>query len=162
VVLGFGNPRYYLRMTDWIEHFRTATRGMKVSHVWRGHGSALFLEFGNLTPRNRRDGSPGNPQGEVGFMIEWSWRIEDERSIVCGSFSNEELWGPAFDRLVGREVTDLSTFGRLPEILLSLAGNLHVASFMTADGDPAWALFDRRPPKNVTLSCRSGLLCTDD
>jgi hypothetical protein len=146
-------------MTNWIEHFRDATRGMKVSHVWRGYGSALFLELGTLTPRKRRDGSLGNPRGEIGFMIEWSWRIEDERSIICGSFSNEELWRPAFDRLIGHEVVGISMFGRLPEVLLSLANNLHVASFMTADGDPAWVLFDRRAPQIISLSCRSGLLC---
>lgn len=95
-------------------------------------------------------------------MIEWSWRIEDERSIVCGSFSEEQLWRPAFDRLIGREVVSISMFGRLPEVLLSLANNLHVASFMTADGDPAWSLFDRRGPKIVSLSCRSGLLYATD
>jgi hypothetical protein len=146
-------------MMDWIGHFRDAACGMKVSHVWRGYGSALFLELGNLTPRKRRDGSLGNPKGEVGVMIQWSWRIEDERSILCGSFNYEELWQPAFDRLIGLEVIGISVFGRLPEVLLSLASNLHVASFMTADGDPSWVLFDRRAPKIISLSCRSGLLC---
>jgi len=135
---------------------------MKVSHVWRGHGSALFLELGDLTQMRRRDGTPGNPQGQIELMIQWSWRIEEEQSIVCGSFSNEELWPPAFDRLLGREVLNVSTFGRLPEVALSLAGELHVVSFMTAEGDPAWTLFDRRTPKTVALHCRSGLLCLDD
>jgi hypothetical protein len=63
---------------------------------------------------------------------------------------------------LGREVLNVSTFGRLPEVALSLAGELHVVSFMTAEGDPAWALFDRRTPKTVALHCRSGLLCLDD
>lgn len=83
-------------MKDWVEHFREAAKGMAVSHIWRGHGSALFIEFGELTSgtRKRGDGSPGPLEGQIGLMIEWSWRIEDERSIVCGSWSDDELWKP--------------------------------------------------------------------
>lgn len=69
-------------MNDWIEHFCTAAHALPVSHVWRGHGSALFIELGELAPTRRRDGSPGHSEGEIGLMVEWSWRIEDERSIL--------------------------------------------------------------------------------
>ncbi|MBX9911579.1 MAG: hypothetical protein K2Z25_23095 [Beijerinckiaceae bacterium] len=118
-------------MTDAIAHFAAAARGMPVSHVWCGYGSALFIELGRLTPTTRRNGGPGNPDGEIGLMIEWSWRIEEERSVLCGSFSDEELWAPSFDRLLGLQVIDLATFGRLPELMLSLSDGLHVSSFMT-------------------------------
>jgi len=30
----------------------------QISHVWRGYGSAIFIEIGDLTPRGKRDGSP--------------------------------------------------------------------------------------------------------
>jgi hypothetical protein len=145
-------------MKDVIAHFAAAARGMPVSHVWRGYGSALVIELGNLTPRTRRDGSPGEPQGEINLMIEWSWRIEEERSILCGSWSKEELWAPSFGRLLGQHVDDLATFGRLPEVMLSLSGGLHVSSFMTAEGDPAWTLFDRRRPATIIVGCRSGII----
>jgi hypothetical protein len=132
-------------------------RGTRVSHVWRGHGSALFLEFGDLTDTVRRDGTPGNPAGEFGLMIEWDWRIEEGHSILCGSCSDEELWEPAFKRLIGCEVVDVSVFGRLPEITISLAGDLHVASLMTAEGDPEWALFNRRGGSSpLTIHSRDG------
>lgn len=148
-------------MVDWIEHFLAAISGLTVSHVWRGHGSALFIEFGALTPRVRRDGNPGAPSGEIGLMIEWSWRIEDERSIVCGSWSDEALWRPSFDRLLSCTVTGLNTFGRLPELSLALSGGLHVASFMTAEGDPAWTLFDRRGEEPVVVGCRSSRIAAE-
>lgn len=131
---------------------------MPVSHIWRGHGSALFVELGALTSTTRRVGSPGHPEGEIGLMIEWSWRIEEGRSVACGSWGDEDLWPPTFARLLGRTVQDLSTFGRLPEVVLSLAGDLRVASFMTAEGDPAWTLFDRRGPCPVAVGCRSGVV----
>ncbi|MCP4561120.1 MAG: hypothetical protein GY873_14415 [Bosea sp.] len=103
-------------MNDWIEHFRVAAYGLAVSNVWRGHGSALFVELGRLTPTTRRDGTSARAEGEVGLMVEWSWRIEDARSIVCGSWSGEGLWKPTFARLVGQRVDTISTFGRLPEV----------------------------------------------
>ena len=148
-------------MTDAIAQFAAATRGMPVSHVWRGYGSALFIELGKLTPSMRRDGSPSEAMGEIEIMIEWSWRIEDQRSILCGSWSDEELWAPSFARLLGQNVDDLSVFGRLPELMLSLSGGLHVSSFMTAEGDPAWTVFDRRGPIARTLDCRLGVVAVD-
>ena len=41
--------------------FADALTGLPVSHVWRGHGSALFVEFGRLQSQTRRDGSSGAP-----------------------------------------------------------------------------------------------------
>jgi len=91
-------------------------------------------------------------------MVEWSWRIEDERSVVCGSWSDEELWAPNFARLVGQQVDDIRTFARLPEIQLSLSGGFHIASFTTTEGDPEWTLFDRRSPARITVGCRAGTI----
>ena len=118
--------------------------GLPVSHAWNGYGSALFLEFGALQQSMKRDGSPRSPQGEMSLMIEWSWRIEDERSILCGSWSDEELWHRVFATLSGSRVSQVDLFGKLPEIHIGLSNGLQVLSFMTAEGFPAWTLFDRR------------------
>lgn len=105
------------------EAFRRALIGLKVSQVWRGYGSALFLEFGALTPSSgrRRDGGERGSSGELTLMIEWSWRIEDIATIICGSWSEEHLWPPAFERLQGGEVVEARLFGRLPEISIGLS-----------------------------------------
>lgn len=91
-------------------------------------------------------------------MIEWSWRIEDETSILCGSWSGEDGWEDVFRTLVGRHVEDMSTFGRLPELSIALSGGLYVASFMTAEGQPEWTLFHRSAHQDhsETLSVRDG------
>lgn len=91
-------------------------------------------------------------------MIEGSWRIEDERSILCGSWSDEALWAETFSTLIGTHVTDIALAGRLPEIALSLSTGLRVLSFMTAEGLPAWALFDNTSPKKRWLSVGEGVL----
>ena len=141
--------------------FRDALIGLPLSHFWRGHGSAIFLEFGRLTPTTRRTGVIGNPRGELGLMVEWSWRIENRTSILCGSWSDEHLWEPTFDLLRNRVVVDLSVVGRLPEVTVALAEDRYVSSFMTAEGDPSWALFDRRGDTLRTLSVCGGSLNID-
>jgi hypothetical protein len=145
------------------EDFATPLVGLPVSHSWRGHGSAIFLEFGQLSPssRLRRDGSPCAPQGEMGLMIEWSWRIEGRRSILCGSWSDEERWPRALACLTRASVAGASLFGRLPEIDVALSSGLHVVSLMTAQGDPAWTLFDRRDGEDRWIGVRRGRLLAE-
>ena len=132
--------------------------GMPLSHIWRGYGSALFFEFGKLTATQKRDGSSGPPEGEMGLMIEWSWRIEGRRSILCGSWSDEKRWDRVFKFLVGCDVTQVALFGRLPEIDVTLSSGAHVLSFMTNKGFPAWTLFDRRNERSSWLRPHRGVL----
>jgi hypothetical protein len=123
------------------EKYRSALISQPLSAVWRGHGSAIFLEFGRLFYRMKRDGSIGNSQGDFTVMIEWSWRIESEDAILCGSWSDEEGWKKVFKSLIGCKVQDASIYGRLPELSIALTGGLYVSSFMTAEGQPAWTIF---------------------
>jgi len=140
--------------------FSASLIGLPVSHIWRGYGSALFLEFGELRPSAviRRDGSTGNPTGEMSLMIEWSWRIEGRRSILCGSWSDEQKWPRVFELVCKGRVAGAVLFGRLPEIELSLTNDLRVLSFMTAAGGPDWTLFDRRGDVTRWLCVRRGIL----
>ena len=144
-----------------LQTFRNALVGLPLSHLWRGHGSTICLEFGRLISLHRRSGEAANPVGELGLMIQWSWRIENASSILCGSWSEESLWATTFDLLRNREVIELSTIGRLPEIVVALRGSLYVASFMTAEGNPDWSLFDRRAGELRTLSVLDGCLKLD-
>jgi hypothetical protein len=144
-----------------LQTFRDALIGLPLSHFWRGYGSAIFLEFGHLTRTTRRSGEAGNPRGEFELMIEWSWRIEDTVSILCGSWSQKHLWEPTFDLLRNKAVVELSIVGRLPEIVVALTESLYVSSFMTAEGDPRWSLFDRRGGALRTLSVQEGRLNLD-
>jgi hypothetical protein len=146
------------------EKYRVALLGQQVSAFWRGYGSALFLEFGKLTPVLRQDGTPGQSEGELGLMIQWSWRIEDENSILCGSWSEQARWETYLADLVGRNIEEVSLFGRLPELSMNLSGGRYINSFMTAEGQPAWVLFDRSPEalKGRSLCVDSGQLCESE
>ena len=78
-------------------------------------------------------------------MIEWSWRIERPKSILGGSWSSEGRWHGMFEKLKKATVAEVKLYGQLPEICVSLSNGLRVVSFMTAEGQPEWALISRQP-----------------
>jgi len=126
--------------------FVNALQDAAVSSVWRGHGSAIFLEFGELSFNSSTiTGRKLQPQGASTLMIEWSWRIERPRSILGGSFSPEGRWPAMFDKLIGAKVQNIQFLGALPEVVVWLSNGLRVSSFMTADGQPAWCIICRKP-----------------
>ena len=90
--------------------------------------------------------------GDLSLMIEWSWRIERPRSILGGSWSPETRWPTMIEKLRGSTVTGIETFGQLPEILVSLSNGLRVASFMTEEGQPAWALIAHGLKEAISVS----------
>jgi len=141
--------------------FIQALIGKHVSHVWRGYGSAIFLEFGELVPgKVLRNGSEGNPKGELSLMIEWSWRIENPRSILGGSWSSEGRWQGMFQKRLGAKVTDVEFFGRIPEISVCLSNGRRVVSFSTVEGQPEWALLTRKPALG-SLGVKGGRLSVE-
>jgi len=148
-----------------IEAFETLAAslvGLPISYLWRGYGSAVFVEFGELQPVANRDGSPGHPEGEVSLGVEWSWRIEDQTEIRCGSWSEETLWEPAFDTLRNAKVARCELFGALSEIVITTANGVRFLSFSTTDGQPQWHMVDRRNGHPRWFTIREGTLHLGD
>jgi hypothetical protein len=91
-------------------------------------------------------------------MIQWSWRIEQDNSILCGSWSDDGLWEPIFFGLKNTTATDLHLFGQIPEMIITLSNGHRIVSFMTAEGDPQWTLFDRSSKLEKWLCVRAGIV----
>jgi hypothetical protein len=143
-------------MSDMFSEFSNKLAGLPASRGWRGHGSAVFVEFGKLTERPaRRDGTKGGAQGQMTLMIQWSWRIEGRRSILGGSWSNESCWPRLFRLLEGTAVRQAALYGLLPEVEITFANDVRLLSFQTVSGDPQWTLFDRS--SEPTRWCRTRL-----
>ena len=151
-----------MEATTAFEALAASLSGQPISYLWRGYGSAVFIEFGDLTPRTNRDGSPGHPEGQVSRGVEWSWRIEDDATILSGSWSEEDLWEPTFSRLRNTQVESVKVFGKLPEIELSTDRGVRFISFSTTDGQPQWHLVDRRNGPARWFSVRNGQLHLGD
>lgn len=150
----YGEPDFY--------SFTSSLVGLAISHIWRGYGSAIFLEIGGLRPgRIRRDGSEGNPSGEWTMAIEWSWRIEGKRRIWCGSWSEEERWPRAFARMSGQTVATIGLYGRLHEVEMTLSNGIRILSMMTAEGNPQWCLTRRANEDSISIFARAGRVQTE-
>lgn len=151
-----------MHAVEVFELFRVGLKSMPLSLLWRGYGSAIFLEFGELSPNGRRrNGSERHPFGQFSIGIEGSWRIEGETSIVCGSWSNEELWEPSFDLIRDRILQSIHIYSRILEIDLTFDNGHHMLSFNTADDQPAWFIIDRRIVPSVTLLVDQGSLAIE-
>lgn len=128
------------------EQFHALTRpllGMPVSHTWRGAGSAIFLELGALTTvtrTSRKRGEMTYVEGEVSLMLEWSWRVESPGAIRFGSWSEDPRITRGVASLEGHTILDVELEGRLPELVLTLDRKRWLHTFMTAEGQPAWAI----------------------
>lgn len=133
-------PGYKLRFDE----FTHELLGLPVNRLWRGHGSAIFLELGELKNGVLPNGKSGGLAGQFTVMIEWSWRVEGRRSILCGSWSDEKKWERGFSFIRDKSLVAIETFGNLPEIDLTFSSGAHLLSFMTAENEPAWTIFDKR------------------
>jgi hypothetical protein len=136
--------------TDEFQNLTRRLVGLPVSAAWRGFGSAVFFEFGQLSQNGTKQA-----KGEATAMIEWSWRVEKAKSVMFGSFSGEPKIARGLQSLVGRRVMEVVVEGRLPELVIHLSGGLWVHSFTTVEGHPEWSLF---LPGNNCLSSRLGRL----
>lgn len=129
------------------EQFHAMTRsfiGLPVSRTWRGYGTAVFFELGELLPHNRtlKDGSIRTTYwGQATIDLEIGWRIERPRSILFGSSSGERRISNGLRKLEGLEIMDVTLQGRLPELIVQLTSGFWLHSFSTWEGQPDWTLF---------------------
>ncbi|WP_299599463.1 hypothetical protein [uncultured Microbulbifer sp.] len=110
--------------------------GLLVSHAWRGHGSAIFIEVGQLVKTK----SQNNPQGQFSIMLDCGWRIEDLNKILCGSSNTSAEIEISISSLVGEKVLSIESVGALPEIVITFASGKRVLSFTSIVGQPEWAI----------------------
>jgi len=128
---------------------------MSVSYAWRGHGSAIFIELGKLDFTKRKN----HPKGEFSIMLDCEWRIENTKSIECGSFCEAEAIENALLSLVGDNVTHIETFGTQKELVVVLQSGKNILSFTSDIGNPEWCMF---LPNNKVLVSKNGDVFSED
>ena len=116
---------------------------LPVSDTWRGYGTAIFLELGNLRRHTNPEKYQSKGQGDITVMIEWSWRIEGQRSIIVGSFDTNKIMDNKIKTIIDRKVEKIAVIGKLPELYIQLSGNRWLHSFATEAGQPQWGVIFR-------------------
>jgi len=113
--------------------------GMEVSRAWKGMGSTIFLELGELTERVSRRGK-SSLFGEAHISIDWDWRVEQDGIVRFGS----SLHGSEIERglrtLCGAKVLSVSIVGQIPEIVVEFSTGHTLRSMVMANGWPEWGM----------------------
>jgi hypothetical protein len=110
--------------------------GATVSHAWRGHGSAIFLEFGEL----KQDKKLKSARGEQTLMVEWSWRFEGDKSILVGSWDDDREIDRFPNLIFGKTIESINFLGRLFELEIKFSDSIWLSTFSTQQDGPSWSL----------------------
>ena len=131
---------------------------MPITHVWNGHGSAIFLELGKLNYPKEGGKLTNNPDGEYTIMIEWEWRIECDYKIMAGSGQESKEFMKTLSNLIGKDIIYIEVIGQIPEIKIKFSNGYILKSFMTYPDEPEWAIIDHTPSSLPTLAVQDGQL----
>lgn len=118
--------------------FTTALAGLRVSRPWKGYGSAIFLELGELSEMRSFRG--GSVTGQACISIEWDWRLELGSSVVAGSSDSGPAVHESLKLLRDAIITSIDIAGDVPEILVRLSTGHLVRSMAMLQGDPHWSV----------------------
>lgn len=109
--------------------------GLEISLAWKGWGSAVFLELGELTP-------PGETQryqrGEITIHLGWEWRLEAEHQILLGCANSSPQIEKFFPRLKGDKIVGITMAPDVPELTIYLSSEARLKTMTTARGYPGW------------------------
>lgn len=124
---------------------------MPISLPWKGHGSAIFLELGNLAPlecpRQRHQ------NGEATIYIGWDWRVEAGARVLYGSSNSKPEIEDGIDTLAGVTISSLTIRGSVPELLIEFSNGARLMSAAMCTDTSEWSI---RLPGAIWISCVDG------
>ncbi|WP_035612695.1 DUF3027 domain-containing protein [Haloferula sp. BvORR071] len=140
------------------EEFEALVRpliGLEVSLLWKGYGTAIFLELGVLGPPSR-PGGRGN--GEACIAIEEDWRVETQRAVAFGSSDSRGEIAAGIASLQGSLMTAISFAGRIRELLVEFSNGQGLRTMVMTRRDPEWSI---RLPDGRWLGVEAGRITLD-
>lgn len=129
---------------------------LPVSLAWKGYGSAIFLELGQLSAPAA---SSRQPQGEANIAIYWDWRVEEGAKVLFGSSSSRPEIRRNLETLIVSAIDRIEISGEVPELHLLFKGGRRLRSATMVAGDPQWKI---RLCSGNWLDCQEGVLRLGD
>lgn len=130
---------------------------MPISLPWKGHGSAIFLELGNLAPLERPRQRHQN--GDATIYIGWDWRVEDGSRVLYGSSNSKPEIEDGIDALVGITISSLTIRGSVPELAIEFSNGASLMSAAMCTDTSEWSI---RLPGAIWISCVDGTVYCGD
>jgi hypothetical protein len=131
--------------------------GLRVSLPWKGYGSAIFLELGELVSlkSNRRR----HDNGEACISVTWDWRVEAETAVLYGSSNSRPEIDAGIQTLKGTTVEAIGVVGQVPELVVRFSNGHCLRSMVMVTGNPEWAI---RLTDDSWINAKRGLLLIGD
>lgn len=123
------------------EAFHQLTRaliGLTVSRPWKGYGSAVFFELGELTQAIAPRG--GFLVGAASICVEWDWRVEAATAVLYGSSNSRPQIAAGIAALRGTTVQELTVDGEIPELVIKFSNGHCLRTMVMVTGDPEWSI----------------------
>ncbi|MES2257574.1 MAG: DUF3027 domain-containing protein [Pseudomonadota bacterium] len=130
---------------------------MPISLPWKGHGSAIFLELGNLAPLERP--RQRHQKGDATIYIGWGWRVEEGSRVLYGSSNSKPEIEDSIEALVGITIKNLTIQGLVPELSIEFSNGARLMSAAMSTDTSEWGI---RLPGAIWVSCVDGVVCSGD
>ena len=158
--MGRSPPSYVRNMktTITIAEFRqkvAALIGMPVSRPWKGYGSTIFLDLGLLSEALHGR----SKEAEACISIDWDWRLEDDRKIICGSSDSGPKITACLAAIEGLTISAVALEGSPQELVVTFSGGARLRSMSMVSGHPQWMI---SLPGDYWMSCEEDSLVSSN
>lgn len=131
--------------------------GLPVALPWKGYGSTIFLELGQLLTLESKRGR--DQRGQACIWVDWDWRVESGTSILYGSSCSRPEINKGIATLKDARIESLSLAGEVPELVIHFSNGHCLRSMCMVKGGPQWTI---RLEENVRMSIEGGKLIVGD
>lgn len=147
-----------MKTTITIAEFRQRAAtliGMPVSKPWKGYGSTIFLDLGLL--RAAPDGK--TEKAEACISIDWDWRLENDRKVICGSSNSGPKISACLAAIERLTISGVALEGSPHELVVTFSNGVRLRSMAMVSGHPQWLI---KLPGDYWVSCEEGSLVSSN
>jgi hypothetical protein len=112
--------------------------GMVVSLPWKGYGTAIFFELGQLAPIEAK--RQRHKKGEASISVQWDWRVESGFEVLFGSSNSRPEMEEGILALQYTTIKSLSVAGHVPELEIQFSNGDCLRSMVMVNGDAQWSI----------------------
>jgi hypothetical protein len=114
--------------------------GMVVSLPWKGFGTAVFFELGQLAEIETELGWRQHKNGEASIGVQWDWRVERGYEVLFGSSNSRPEMEEGILTLQDTTIEKISVAGHVPEIEVLFSNGDCLRSMVMVSGEPEWSI----------------------
>ncbi len=121
-----------------IELYLEEINGLPVSLAWKGYGSMVFLELGQLEKIQANGQIHEN--GEVCISVSWDWRFEQGTSVLFGSSNSSPEIDDGIKVFKDKIIEYVKTVGEVQELEVGFSDSTILRTMIMLNDNPEWSI----------------------